>query len=174
MDLADKIRSIPDFPKQGIIFKDITTLVQDGPALAEAIRQMKALFAQEMVQVVVGIESRGFIFASILAYEWGVGFVPVRKPGKLPYQTMRESYSLEYGEGSLEMHIDAIKPGQRVLIVDDLLATGGTVAATERLVCRAGAEVIGACFVIELDFLNGRKKLGDYRIESLVHVKEEI
>jgi adenine phosphoribosyltransferase len=173
MDLAAKIRSIPDFPKQGIVFKDITTLLQDGHALAAAILQMKALFDQEKVQVVVGIESRGFIFASILAYEWGIGFVPVRKPGKLPYKTMQESYSLEYGTDSLEMHIDAITPGQRALIVDDLLATGGTVAATERLVRRAGAEVVGACFVIELDFLNGRKKLGEYRIESLVHVLEE-
>jgi len=173
MNLADKIRSIPDFPKKGIIFKDITTLVQDGPALQETINRMKTLFQTEKIDIIVGIESRGFIFGGILAYEWKIGFVPVRKPGKLPFKTMCETYALEYGSDSLEMHLDAIKPGQRVLIVDDLLATGGTVSATERLIQRAGAVVVGACFLIELDFLHGREKLGDYRIESLVHVAEE-
>ena len=173
MNLADKIRSVVDFPKRGIIFKDITTLLQDGPALQYAIQRMKTLFDHESIDVVVGIESRGFIFGAILAHSWGVGFVPVRKPGKLPAQTLRETYALEYGSDCLEMHVDALKPGQRALIVDDLLATGGTVAATERLIARAGAKVCGACFLVELDFLNGRNKLGSYRIESLVHVSEE-
>jgi adenine phosphoribosyltransferase len=173
MNLADKIRSVPDFPKKGIIFKDITTLLNDGPALAEAIGQLKARFADVKADVVVGIESRGFIFGGILAYEWGIGFVPVRKPGKLPYKTMRESYALEYGTDSLEMHVDALKPGQKVLIIDDLLATGGTVSATARLIEAAGASVVGAGFLIELDFLHGRDKLAKYHIESLVHVLEE-
>jgi adenine phosphoribosyltransferase len=173
MNLADSIRSIPDFPKKGIIFKDITTLLQDANALHESISQMIKLFSGESIDMVVGIESRGFIFGAILAYEWGIGFVPVRKPGKLPFTTIRESYALEYGADSLEMHMDALKSGQKVLIVDDLLATGGTVAATEKLILQSGAIVAGACFLIELDFLHGREKLGTYRIESLVHVSEE-
>jgi adenine phosphoribosyltransferase len=173
MNLADKIRSVPDFPKEGIVFKDITTLLNDAPALAETIRQMKERFADVRADVIVGIESRGFIFGGILAYEWGIGFVPVRKPGKLPYKTIRESYALEYGTDSLEMHVDALKPGQKALIIDDLLATGGTVTATARLVEAAGATVIGAGFLIELDFLHGREKLARYRIESLIHVLEE-
>lgn len=173
MNLADKIRSVPDFPQKGIVFKDITTLLQDGPALRHAVQQMQTLFDHESIDVVVGIESRGFIFGAILAHSWGIGFVPVRKPGKLPAQTFRETYALEYGTDCLEMHVDALKPGQRVLIVDDLLATGGTVAATEKLIARAGANVCGACFLIELDFLYGRSKLGSYRIESLIHVSEE-
>jgi adenine phosphoribosyltransferase len=173
MNLADTIRSIPDFPKKGIVFKDITTLLQNGSSLQESIAQMLKLFAGEAIDMVVGIESRGFIFGGILAYSWGVGFVPVRKPGKLPFKTLHESYALEYGTDSLEMHIDALKPGQKVLIVDDLLATGGTVAATERLILQSGAIVAGACFLIELDFLHGREKLGTYRIESLIHVSDE-
>jgi adenine phosphoribosyltransferase len=173
MNLAEKIRSVPDFPQKGIVFKDITTLLQDGQAFQEAIAQMKKRFDQEKIDVVVGIESRGFIFGSILAHDWGVGFVPVRKPGKLPFKTNRQSYALEYGSDILEMHIDALQPGQRVLIVDDLLATGGTVAATEKLINQSGAHVVGACFLIELDFLHGRAKLGEMRIESLVHVLEE-
>ena len=173
MNLADKMRSVPDFPKKGIIFKDITTLLNDGPALAESIRLLKERFAGLEVDMVVGIESRGFIFGGILAHDWGIGFVPVRKPGKLPYKTIRESYALEYGSDSLEMHVDALKPGQKVLIIDDLLATGGTVAATARLVESAGAQVVGAGFLIELDFLHGRDKLSGYRIESLIHVLDE-
>ncbi len=173
MNLSEKIRSVPDFPKKGIVFKDITTLLQDGQALQEAIAQMKRLFDNERLDVVVGIESRGFIFGSILAHSWGIGFVPVRKPGKLPYKTNRQTYELEYGTDVLEMHIDALQPGQKVLIADDLLATGGTVAATEKLIRQAGAVPIAACFLIELDFLHGRAKLGDLRVESLVHVLEE-
>ncbi len=173
MNLAEKIRSIPDFPKKGIVFKDITTLLADGAALREAVRQMTQLFEQDSFDAVVGIESRGFIFAGIMAHHWGIGMVPVRKPGKLPYRTIRETYALEYGEDALEMHIDALHPGQRVLIVDDLLATGGTVEAAIRLAEGAGAEVVACCFLIELDFLNARNRLQNYRIESLVHVETE-
>ena len=173
LDLKSKIRNVPDFPKPGIGFKDITTLVGDGEALRESIRRMKALFEGEEIDAVLGIESRGFIFASILAYEWGIGMVPVRKPGKLPYKTISEEYELEYGTDSLEMHVDALKPGQNVLIVDDLLATGGTVAATAKLAERLGARVVGCCFLVELDFLNAREKLPNYRIESLVHYDSE-
>jgi len=173
MDLAEKIRSIPDFPKKGVVFKDITTLLGDGAALREAICEMKQRFEAEKIDAVVGIESRGFIFASILAHEWGIGMVPVRKPGKLPHRTLKESYSLEYGTDSLEMHVDALKAGQRVLIVDDLLATGGTASAAIKLAERLGARVVGCCFLIELDFLGGRTILKGYRVESLVHVQSE-
>ena len=173
MNLADKIRSIPDFPKKGIIFKDITTLVGDGAALREAVAQMQERFEGEKIDAVLGIESRGFIFAGILAHQLGIGMVPVRKPGKLPYKTISQSYDLEYGADSLEMHIDALQSGQRVLIVDDLLATGGTVSATIRLAEKLGAEVVGCCFLIELDFLHARSKLQSVRIESLIHVESE-
>ena len=172
-DFEKKIRSVPDFPKPGIDFKDITTLVGDGPALQETIKRMQELFAENKIDAVIGIESRGFIFAAILAYEWGVGFVPVRKPGKLPAETISESYELEYGKDSLEIHTDALEQDQNVLVVDDLLATGGTIVATTRLVERLGANVVGCCFLVELDFLGARKKLTGYRIESLVHYSEE-
>jgi len=171
--LKEKIRNVPDFPKPGIGFKDITTLVGDGEALRETIRQMRQLFENDNVDAVLGIESRGFIFAAILAHEWGVGMVPVRKPGKLPYKKIREDYDLEYGTDSLEIHVDALKEGQNVLIVDDLLATGGTVQATAKLAERLGANVVGCCFLVELDFLNGREKIQEYRVESLVHYSAE-
>lgn len=170
MDLSEKIRSIPDFPQKGIVFKDITTLLGDAEAYSYTIDKMKRLFDQNRPDVVVGIESRGFIFAGALAYEWNIALVPVRKPGKLPYKTERETYSLEYGQDSLEIHTDALKKGQKVLIVDDLLATGGTARATTKLVEKLGGGVLGLCFLIELDFLKGRKLLSNYRIESLVHV----
>ncbi len=173
MDLVKVIRNVPDFPKKGIGFKDITTLVGNGPALLESVRLLKEKFDREKIDVVIGIESRGFIFAAVLAFQWGVGMVPVRKPGKLPYKKISESYELEYGSDTLEMHEDALKPGQNVLIVDDLLATGGTAVATARLVERLGAKVAGFGFVVELDFLKGREKLKDYRVESLVHYDSE-
>lgn len=173
MDLTAKIRNVPDFPKPGIGFKDITTLVSDGNALKETIKQMMALYKNEEITKVVGIESRGFIFASILAYELEIGMVPVRKPGKLPYQTISESYELEYGTDSLEIHVDAIEAGDKVLIIDDLLATGGTIQATSALVERLGGTVIGCCFLVELDFLHARDRLQGYRIESLVHYDSE-
>ncbi len=168
MDLKSKIRVVPDFPEPGISFKDITTLLQDGPALREAVRMMADAFRDDRVDVVVGVESRGFIFGSPIAYELGVGFVIVRKPGKLPSDTYRVEYALEYGTDALEMHKDAIKPGQRVLIVDDLLATGGTIAAAADLVRRAGGEIVGYSFLIELAYLNGRERLKGERIHALV------
>lgn len=168
MDLKSKIRVVPDFPEPGISFKDITTLLQDGTALREAVRMMADAFRDDRVDVVVGVESRGFIFGSPIAYELGVGFVIVRKPGKLPSDTYRVEYALEYGTDALEMHKDAIKPGQRVLIVDDLLATGGTIAAAADLVRRAGGEIVGYSFLIELAYLNGRERLKGERIHTLV------
>jgi len=145
----------------------------DGPALHEAIAQMQERFAGEQIDAVLGIESRGFIFASILAYTLGVGMVPIRKPGKLPFKTIQATYALEYGEDALEMHVDALHPGQRVLIVDDLLATGGTAEAAIKLAQQLGAKVIGCCFLIELDFLQPRQRLFSIRIESLIHVDAE-
>ena len=173
MALSDKIRSVPDFPKAGIVFKDITTLLADGPALRDTVDRMLNLFKEQDIDSVIGIESRGFIFASLLAYERNIGMIPVRKPGKLPFDKISESYELEYGTDSLEIHIDAIKKDQNILIVDDLLATGGTVEATVRLVERLGGNVVGCCFLVELDFLHGRDKLKNYRIESLVHYDAE-
>lgn len=173
MDLKKHIRNVPDFPKPGIGFKDITTLVGHPAALKETIDRLAEPFREEKIDVVVGIESRGFIFASVLALQFGAGMVPVRKPGKLPYKTYSQEYELEYGTDSLEIHVDAIQPGQKVLIIDDLLATGGTVEATIRLVEKLGGEVVGCAFVVELDFLKGRDKLEGYRIESLVHYDSE-
>lgn len=168
MDFKSLIRVIPDFPQPGVSFKDITTLLKDGPALKATVKRMADQFRDERVDVVVGVESRGFIFGSPIAYELGVGFVVVRKPGKLPAEKYRVDYTLEYGTDSLEMHKDAIQPGQRVLIVDDLLATGGTIAAAAELVRRAGGHIVGYSFVIELAYLNGRSKLKESNIHSLV------
>lgn len=168
MDLAQHIRNIPDFPIQGIQFKDITTLLKNPAALSASVEAMLSHYADRPIDVVVGIESRGFIWAAILAYRLDAGFVPVRKPGKLPAQTIRAEYTLEYGTNALEMHQDAIQPGQRVLIVDDLLATGGTARATCELVERLGGQVIGLAFVIELTFLHGREHLAGYEVLSLV------
>jgi adenine phosphoribosyltransferase len=168
MKLEDKIRDGPDFPKEGIIFKDITTLLKDASAFKQAIDELAAQYQDKWVDVVVAMESRGFIFAAPLAYKLGIGFVPARKPGKLPAETVSAQYSLEYGVDAIEMHKDAIVPGQRVLIVDDLLATGGTAAATVELVEKLGGEVVGVAFLIELTFLNGRQRLTDYPISSLI------
>ncbi len=168
-ELASYIRDVPDFPKKGILFKDITTLLKDRDAFRAAIDQLTAAFRADDVDVVVGMESRGFIFGAPLAYNLGAGFVPVRKLGKLPAETLRVEYALEYGTNTLEIHKDAIQPGQRVLIVDDLLATGGTVAATIELVRRLGGVVVGLGFLVELLFLNGRRYLGDdYRVVTLI------
>lgn len=168
MDLKSLIRVVPDFPEPGISFKDITTLLKNGPALAEAVKRMADAFREENVDLVVGVESRGFIFGAPVAYELGVGFIIVRKPGKLPADKYRVDYELEYGHDALEMHKDAIQPGQRVLIVDDLLATGGTIAATCDLVRRAGGEIVGCAFLIELAHLGGRERLKGERIHTLV------
>lgn len=167
-DLKAYIREIPDFPKPGILFYDITTLLQDPLALRMTVDRFAWAFSRKRIDKVVGIESRGFLFGTILAYDLNAGFVPVRKPGKLPYETVGESYDLEYGSNRLEIHRDAIKPGEKVLIVDDLLATGGTARATARLVESLGGTVEGFGFVIELTFLEGRKKLEGYAVETLL------
>lgn len=167
-DLKTHIREVPDFPKPGILFYDITTLLKDPLALRKTVDRFVWMFAGKRIDKVVGIESRGFMFGPIVAYDLNAGFVPVRKPGKLPAATVRESYSLEYGTDSLEMHEDAVAPGDRVLIVDDLIATGGTAAATARLVESRGASVAGLAFIIELTFLPGRQQLGRYEVHSLI------
>ncbi|MBM3802144.1 MAG: adenine phosphoribosyltransferase [Acidimicrobiia bacterium] len=162
------IRNVPDFPKKGILFYDITTLLKNAAALKEVIDQLSSRFRAQKIDLVVGVESRGFIFAPALACDLGAGFVPVRKPGKLPAETIKVTYDLEYGTDTLEMHRDAIRAGQRVLIVDDLLATGGTAAAVTQLVQQLGGEVAGLAFLVELDFLNGRKRLDGYDVFSLI------
>ena len=167
--LKAKIRSIADFPKPGITFRDITPLVKDPAALRLAVHQLLHPFLGQPIRVVAGMEARGFIFGSLVAWELGVGFVPLRKPGKLPYDVQSASYDLEYGSASLEVHVDAIGPGDKVLLVDDLLATGGTAAASCQLVNQLGAEIIGCAFVIELDALNGRGKLASHTVHSLIH-----
>jgi len=167
-DLKAYIREVPDFPKPGINFYDITTLLQDPLALRMTVDRFVWLFAQKHIHKVVGIESRGFMFAPIVAYDLNAGFVPVRKPGKLPYQKIRQSYDLEYGTDSIEMHNDAIKPGEHVLIVDDLVATGGTALAAAQMVESQGGKVEGFGFIIELTFLEGRKKLEGYEVASLI------
>ena len=172
-DLKSFIRNVPDFPKPGIGFKDITTLLIDGPAFREAVDLLAERFQNQEIKKVVGIESRGFVFGSVIAYKWGVGFVPVRKPGKLPAETISEEYDLEYGTDSLEIHRDAITPGEKVLIVDDLLATGGTAQATVNLINRLGGEIAGIAFLIELSFLNGRQKLNGYDVLSLMEYDAE-
>jgi len=166
--ITARIRDVPDFPKPGILFKDITPLLGDGPAFRLVTDLLAEHVAARKPELIVGIESRGFIFGAALAERLGVGFVPVRKPGKLPYKTTRETYSLEYGTDALEMHEDAVEK-RRCLIVDDLLATGGTAAATARLVERQGGIVDGFAFVIELEFLKGRARLGGRTVNALIH-----
>ncbi len=173
MNLVEKIRNVQDFPKPGIGFKDITTLIGDGTALRQSVNQMLEPFQSSKIDKIIGIESRGFIFASVMACDRGIGMIPVRKPGKLPYHTISESYDLEYGTDSLEIHIDAIEKGEHILVVDDLLATGGTVEATFRLVERLGGHIVGGSFLVELDFLNARERLQNYKIESLIHFDAE-
>jgi adenine phosphoribosyltransferase len=173
MDFKSLIREVPDFPKPGISFKDITTLLKDGQALRQATDQLAAHFAAAKPDLIVGAESRGFLLGSPLAYKMGCGLVVVRKPGKLPAAVAKVSYQLEYGQDSLEIHLDAIKPGQRVLIIDDLLATGGTISATAELVKKLQGEIVGFGFLIELDDLKGRKKLEPNDVYSLVHYDGE-
>ena len=167
-DLRAKIREVPDFPKPGILFYDITTLLREGDAFREVIDRMAEAVKGEKIDLVVGMESRGFIFAAPLADRLGAGFVPVRKLGKLPAETIEVEYDLEYGTATLEIHRDAISKGQRVLVVDDLLATGGTVIGTIELVRRLGGEIAGLSFMVELTALGGRAKLGDYSIHTLL------
>jgi len=168
IDLASRIRDVLDFPQKGIVFKDITTLLKDGPAFRQALDELTTRVRPWNVEAVVGMESRGFIFAAPIAYNLGVGFIPVRKLGKLPAETITAEYALEYGTNTLELHVDAVREGQRVLVVDDLLATGGTVGATIDLVERLGGEVIGTAFLAELTFLEGRSHLEGYRVTSLI------
>jgi adenine phosphoribosyltransferase len=167
-ELRSKIREIKDFPTEGILFKDITTLLKDGPAWASVIDYLASRYHTARVDIVVGVESRGFIFGGALAHQLKAGFVPVRKRGKLPGPAIEEEYELEYGRDILAVHEDAILPGQNVLAVDDLLATGGTMVATLRLVERLGGKVVGAAFLIELAFLGGRQRLKGYQLESLI------
>ncbi len=167
-ELRSKIREIPDFPKPGILFYDITTLLKDPVAYRESIDLMLEPWRNDQVDVVVGMELRGFIFSAPMAYLLNAGLVPVRKLGKLPAETITVEYALEYGSNTLEIHRDAIQPGQRVLVVDDLLATGGTVRGTIDLVERLQGEVIGLGFLVELEFLNGRDRLQGLRVESVV------
>ncbi|BAU27035.1 adenine phosphoribosyltransferase [Aneurinibacillus soli] len=169
MDFKEKIRVILDYPQEGIRFKDITTLLQDGPTYKAAIQEMAKFAADKQVDIVVGPEARGFVIGCPLAIELGAGFAPVRKKGKLPYETIQAEYTLEYGKDALAMHKDAIKPGQRVLIADDLLATGGTIQTTIDLVKQLGGEIVGLAFLIELTYVGGREKIdSDYDIFTLV------
>ncbi len=173
MSLAQFIRDVPDFPKKGIIFKDITPLLGSPSALRQTAADLAEPFKGKGVQIVAAVESRGFIFGAMVAHELGAGFVPIRKPGKLPYKTIRASYQLEYGSDTVEMHSDAIQAGQKVLLVDDLLATGGTMAAACNLVEKLGGRIVGVAFVIELAFLSGRDKLAKYDVHSLIKVDGE-
>jgi len=166
--LRTTIRDIPDFPKKGIVFKDITPVLADAALYRKVVDTMAARWKPAGIAKVVGIESRGFIFAAPLAYALGAGLAIARKPGKLPFQTIKELYDLEYGEDGLELHIDAVGPGERVLVVDDLLATGGTAEAVGRLIARQGADVAGYAFVVELSFLNGRRRIGPHKVDALV------
>jgi len=171
IDLESFIRNVPDFPKPGILFKDITPLLSAPAAFAEACDRLAEPFKGLGVTKVVGIESRGFIFGTPVAERLGAGFAPIRKPGKLPAETVSQSYELEYGTDTVEVHADAIAPGEKVLLIDDLLATGGTMAAAVELVTKLGGEIVGIGFVIELCFLNGRDKLQGQTIHTLIGVK---
>lgn len=167
--LKKLIREVPDFPKKGILFYDITTLLRDKLGFARLIDALSEHYIGKEIDLVLGMEARGFIFGPALAYRLNAGFVPVRKPGKLPAETLKISYELEYGSNALEIHKDAIQKGQRILIVDDLLATGGTAAATADLASQLGARIAGLAFVVELDFLKGRERLAKYDVFSLLH-----
>ena len=167
-ELKQKIREIPDFPKPGILFYDVTTLLKDHEGFSTVINILTEKYRDERIKKILGIESRGFIFAPSLAYNLGAGFVPIRKPGKLPAETLSLCYDLEYGQDALEIHKDAVEKGERVLIVDDLIATGGTAAAAVEMASQLGAEVVGLAFVVELDFLKGREKLEGYDVFSIL------
>ena len=166
--LKEKIRDLPDWPQQGVIFRDITTLLKDPQGLKIAIDGMVDAVSDLDFDTVVAVESRGFIFGTAMAYRMGKGFVPVRKPGKLPAKTISQSYKLEYGEDTIEMHQDALEPGSKVLVVDDLIATGGSAQATAKLIKQLGAKVAGFIFLIELTFLNGKEKLEGYEVRSII------
>jgi len=169
LNLKDLIQDVPDFPKAGVLFRDVTPLLGDGPAFASAIEQLDHMTRDLAYDIIIGIESRGFIFGAALALRRGCGFVPIRKPGKLPRAALRETYALEYGEDALEMHEDALLKNRKALVVDDVLATGGTAEAVARLVGRSEGSVAGFAFLIELDFLKGRPRLDPHPVASLIH-----
>jgi adenine phosphoribosyltransferase len=173
MDLKEYIRSIPDFPKPGIMYRDITPMLKSAAAMKEVIRRLAEPFRDANISSVLAAEARGFVFGAPLAMELGAAFVPVRKPGKLPFETESLHYDLEYGSDTLEIHSDAVQHDDRVLLVDDLLATGGTIEACQELANKQGAAVIGAAFVIELAFLNGHERLGDTTVHSLIRYQSE-
>jgi adenine phosphoribosyltransferase len=173
MELKNLIRDVPNFPKQGIIFKDITTLLKDPTGLNNAAEELLNFLPNNQITKVIGIESRGFILGGIVAQKLGAGFVPIRKPGKLPAECISESYSLEYGTDKIEIHKDAIQKGDKILLHDDLLATGGTMEAACKLVERLGGEVVQISFLIELRFLNGREKLKNYDVRSIIQYDSE-
>jgi adenine phosphoribosyltransferase len=172
-DLKKAIRSVPDFPKPGIVFRDITTLLKDPQAFEAALHRFVAHYRGSRIEKVVGIESRGFIFGGALAAQLGAGFVPIRKRGKLPAEVVREEYALEYGADTIEIHRDAISPGERCLLHDDLLATGGTMRAAANLIRKLGGEVVSICFLVELNFLKGREKLQEFDVLSLISYESE-
>jgi adenine phosphoribosyltransferase len=173
MDLKSQIRNVKDFPKTGIMFRDITTLLKNPEALNFTVNQLLDFTVDKKIDKVVGIESRGFIFGSVLAYKLNCGFIPVRKPGKLPSEKVSISYQLEYGEDKLEIHKDAIQPGEKILVHDDLLATGGTTKAVCKLIEQLGGEVVQVSFIVELTFLRGRDKLINYDVRSIVSYENE-
>jgi adenine phosphoribosyltransferase len=168
MNLANIIRDVPDFPKKGIVFKDISTLLNNKVAFKMVIDELVNRYKDKSIQYVVGIESRGFIFGGAVAIGLGTGFIPLRKPGKLPYKTVSETYALEYGEDTIQIHEDAFPQGSRILLIDDLLATGGTMAAASKLVNKLNGKIVEIAFVIELSFLNGRKKLKEYPTYAMI------
>lgn len=168
MELASYIRNVPDFPKPGIQFKDITPLLQNGPAFRKIIDDWKSRYAGKAIDAIIGVDARGFIFGTALAYAMGLPFVPVRKKGKLPHDTISEEFELEYGTDTLEVHTDAVSPGHRVVLVDDLLATGGTMAAVTKLIGKLGADIEEIAFVVELTNLGGRARLAPHAVHSLV------
>ena len=167
MNLKDTIRSIPDWPIKGVIFRDLTTLMQNPEALKESCDILYERYKDMGIDKIVGIDARGFVFGAILAYKLGIGFIPVRKKGKLPWKTLEESYSLEYGQGTLEIHEDAVKAGEKVIIADDLIATGGTIEATVKLVRKLGGEIVECAFIVELPDLKGRERIKDCKIFAI-------
>ena len=173
MDLKKTIRSLPNWPIKGVIFRDLTTLMQNKNAFKESIDILFERYKNKKIDKVVGVDARGFVFASVLAYKLGVGFIPIRKVGKLPFETIKASYSLEYGKNTIEMHTDAIKKGERIVLVDDLLATGGTISASVKLLKKLKAEIIECAFVVELPDLKGREKIKNEKIFSMVEFEGE-
>jgi adenine phosphoribosyltransferase len=173
MNLKDKIRTVPHWPIEGVMFRDITTLLEDPEAFKMACDMLYERYRDIKIDKVVAIDARGFIFGGVLAYKLNVGFVPVRKAGKLPYKTISESYTLEYGENVVEMHVDAIKKGERVLVVDDLIATGGTISAATKLVAKLGGEIVECVFLVELPDLKGREKIKNYKMFTLTEFEGE-